>query len=264
MTFHQPDHAVPAQALNTLMHIGGPAFLGFHDARIQPFHWSWPGGIFPALLCALALLGVGASVAAWRVAQGPEGRLAILSFPLSFLLMALIFIFTRFGFEFECRYLLSLWVSLGGIYALGCWQLSRWNLSGGIAACVLLIAYQGYQTFGIEKPMYVSAWNPKAPLNYDFGPLAQRLDAMGKHHLIVDYWTAMPLTFDGDERVIAVDRSWIRNPEMVKEVMTDPNACLLATPGHEPDQYVQRLGWKRTEFKDVPGLAETQVLACPN
>jgi hypothetical protein len=263
MAFRQPDHPAVVQAWETLRRISFPAFLGFHDARIGLFEWTWPDGVVPALLCAAALLGAGVSLVSARRAPDGPARVVGLTFVGTAVLMSGILLSTRFGWEREVRYMLTLWPSLGGLYALTCWQLSQSRRWLGPMVCGLLMANQAWWTFGREGAPQVSAWDPTVRLTTTYAPLADRLVSLGRTHLVADYWTAMPLTFESRERVIAVDPTWQRNADMANEVRLDRQSCMIATGGHLADDLIAKHHFRWYDLDDVPGLGDPVIVACP-
>jgi hypothetical protein len=261
----QPDHAVPAQAWVHLRQIELPAMLGFHDARVTPFAWEGAEALAAFLLCALALFGAGIAVARSvrggvtlaRVAAG--GGLA------GGVLMVGLYVFSRFGFEPEPRYVLAVWMSVGWCYALAAWQFSQWKSWAGFAVCMAIALHQAYWTFGVERPIQIVQWNPNAPATTSYAALAEQLKAQGTTHINADYWTSERITFESNEEIIAADPHQDRNQDALQIVRGDPASCWLSTPGSQADQMVRRRGWRRQEFtpNETPGLVGSQVLACP-
>jgi hypothetical protein len=262
----QPDHAVPAEAWERLKHIGLPSMMGFHDARVEFFRWgsdpdSFAGAYF------LFLLGLGLAIAALlTVKRGRprEARLAAAGAPLGAVLMTLLYVFSRFGFEPEPRYVLAMWLGVGCCYALAISNLASLHVAVAAVAATLLCGFQTWRTYFVETPSQVVQWRKDAPAVESFAALVEHLKVRGVQHLQADYWTAERLTFESRESVIAADLRTSRNESAKRIVASDPKACWLSTPGNQADGMVRSRGWTRTVFgRDVPGLGMDLILACP-
>jgi hypothetical protein len=262
----QPDHAVPAIAIKNLTGIALPAFLGFHDARTTPYRWSAPASLVDRALAALALLGIG--VCGWEILRPDQTRLArwATAGPLvGGVTMVALYVCSRFGFEPEPRYLMPLYPAVGFMNAWGIDCLFRQRREVGAVALAGLLVFQFQRTFLVEPAVVVAQWNPKAPANVSYRALAERLVALGKTHIVTDYWTSVRLTFESDEQVIATDPRSERHPPYLQEVRSDPRACYLEAKGPHIDRMAAaHPDTVRFEFgTDIPGIGQPLTLLCP-
>jgi hypothetical protein len=262
---HQPLHAVPEVAWHNLHTIGVPAMLGLHDARIAPFDWHGPQETISAVLVGLAMGGALGAVCLLLLAKMRlESRLATAGPLIGGAAMILLYVYSRFGFEREPRYVLALWPAFAFCFGWIAWAAARLRWFLGAMVCAGLMGFQVQRVYFSEPLDKVALWNPGAPITRTFVPLTDKLLAMGKTHILADYWTALRISFDSRERVIALDPGGDRQPGAKERVLNDPHTCWLSTRGNQADQAVREQGWQRTEFgTDVEGLGEPQVLACP-
>jgi hypothetical protein len=258
---NQPDHAVPAEALDHVEHIGLPAMMGLHDARVAPFDWSASGvgfGLAILMLFGLArLLSLSLDFRSLAASQAALGPL------LGAVLMVGLYVNSRFGYEPEPRYLLALWLGVGCCYAAALDTLLEINRWVGAGVALLLVGFQTWHTHFSEKPVDVAQWRVGAPAVVSYAGLIEVLKSRGVTHLHADYWTAERITFESRETIIAADMRSSRNIEAKQIVSSDPRSCWLSTVGNEADVMVAR-GWSGVLLGvEVPGLNQEQVLACP-
>jgi hypothetical protein len=259
----QPDHAVPALAIDRLVHIGFPAMLGFHDARVKPYVLAGPYAGVAVLLSALAVLGALGLVWVALRSDSKEARLAAGGALGGGVLMTLLFVFSRFGFEPEPRYVLTLWPAIGCSFAMALDGVAETvRVEAAVALLLLLNGHQLYQTHLSGTISEIVQWNPSAPSPTSYRPLIERLLAMGVTHVWADYWTSERITFESNEAVLSADPH-DRDAAAIQTLRADPRSCWLSGPGGPADQYARR-GWVRTAFgPEVLGVPGSMVLACP-
>lgn len=261
---HQPLHAVPDVAWRNLASIGFPAMLGFHDARIAPFDWHGPLLVPAALLTLVACCGFGVAVLHALRTRELSARLATLGPLIGGLAMVMLYVYSRFGYEREPRYVLALWPAIATCFGWCAWQLGRIRIEVGAAVLATVMGFQIQRVYFNEPLSKIALWNPNAPITRTYVPLSDKLVALGKTHILADYWTSMRLTFDSGGRVLAIDPNDHRADSIGAAVRSDPQACWLSTRGNQADDAVRTRGWSRLEFgTEVEGLGEPQVLACP-
>jgi len=260
----QPDHAVPKRAVKNLREIALPALLGVHDARTRPYTWTLPQDWLGLLFSLVVIGGMGLCLGeGLRRGKPPLARLAALGPLLGGLAMVGLYVFSRFGFEPEPRYLMPLYLAVGCMNAWAIDGLFTLRRELGGAALLGLMAFQFHRTFMVEPAVKVAEWNPSAAQTVSYAALAKRLEELGKTHIRADYWTAVPLTFESGEKVLAADPSGRTTPYNA-EIAADPHACLLTTPNPRIDALARRPGVERFDFgPEIPGLGRHLVLLCP-
>lgn len=259
----QPLHAVPARAWDTLVHIGFPSMLGFQDGRLDPYPWRWPACAYPLLLTLLALGGLAVAVVHGVRARGATARLATVGTVLGGALMVLLFVFSRFGFEREPRYVLAVWLSIAFCDGWLAWAAARWRPALGVAVLALVLGFHGWRTYLVEPVPRLVIWWPNAPVQWSYAELAKRLEADGHTRLYADYWTGERLTYESREKVLAADPGGERYAAALPQVRADPSACFLMPADHPNARSAPSRGLHVTVYAHVPGLAGDMALVCP-